>query len=130
MYMYMYMCMCMCMYMYMYTTILKYIGYGVYKEYTRVCSKIMFYLLQDGCVHIHIYICVYTYTYICVYIYILYLYIYICIYIYVSEAGTVAPSIGKGLAAIRCGFRLKHPIWVPGPLRIIDRPKQHTNTNL
>ena len=31
------------------TTILKYIEYGLYGEYIRVLSKIIFYLLQDGC---------------------------------------------------------------------------------
>ena len=31
------------------TTILKWMEYGVYKEYTGVSSNIMFYLLQDGC---------------------------------------------------------------------------------
>ena len=33
----------------MLATILKQIEYGVYKEYVRVLSKIIFYLLQDGC---------------------------------------------------------------------------------
>ena len=32
-------------------TILKWIEYGVYKEYVRVLSKIIFHLLQDGYNH-------------------------------------------------------------------------------
>ena len=31
-----------------YTAILEWLEYGLYKEYIRVLSKIIFYLLQDG----------------------------------------------------------------------------------
>ena len=41
----------MCTHIYIYTTILKYIEYGLHEKCVRVCSKIIFYLLQDGCIY-------------------------------------------------------------------------------
>ena len=38
-----------------YATVLKLIEYGVYKEYVRVLSKIILYLLRDDCTYIYMY---------------------------------------------------------------------------
>ena len=35
------------------TPILKQIEYGLEKEYSRLYSKVVFYLLQDGCIYTH-----------------------------------------------------------------------------
>ena len=69
------------------------------KEYVLVLSKIMFYLLEDGCVYKGVYVYIYI-VYIelmCVYIY-----IYICVHVY--EAVLVHGGYGclGGSFLIRC----------------------------
>ena len=54
--------------------------YGLVKGYMQVYSKMMFYLLKDGCVYIYIHTCIhisYIYTY-------AHDYVYLDIYIYID----------------------------------------------
>ena len=72
----MYVCLHMYVYMYVYINIQSHPevdNYGAFKEHIMVHSKIIFYLLQDVCVHtykrIHIHIYIYVHIYIHTYIY-------------------------------------------------------------